>query len=89
MITIQDVLKRLRGEYLEMPGLRLTAAQVQRLCGIEEMVCQSVLKALVDAKFLCARSDGTYTRLKDGEILSPRHAAKADLGTPERAQRAS
>jgi hypothetical protein len=88
-MTNHDVLKRLRGEYLEMPGLRLTAAQVQRLCGIERMMCQLVLDALVDGKFLCANSDGTYARLTDGEILSPRHAAKADLGPSERVQTAS
>ena len=89
MITIHDVLKRLRGEYLEMPGLRLTAKQVQRLCGIEEMVCQSVLKALVDSKFLCVRTDGSYARVRDGEMLSLRNAAKADLGSPEPIRKAS
>ena len=31
----QRVLERLRGEYLEMPGMKLTIEQVQRLCGIE------------------------------------------------------
>ena len=66
MRTIHDVLKRLRAEYLAMPGLRLTAEQVQRLCGIERMMCQSVLDALVDAKFLCMKPDGSYTRVTDG-----------------------
>jgi hypothetical protein len=55
------MLNRLRAEYLEMPGLRLTAAQVQRLRGIERLMCESVLDALVDAKFLRVKSDGTYT----------------------------
>jgi hypothetical protein len=58
---IEDMLNRLRAEYLEMPGSRLTAAQVQRLRGIERMMCESVLDALVDAKFLCMKSDGRYT----------------------------
>ena len=31
----KTVLTRLRAEYLEMPGMRLTAQQVQRLCGVE------------------------------------------------------
>ena len=39
----QDVLERLRAEYLEMPGLRLKVEQVQRLCGIERMMCKAVL----------------------------------------------
>jgi hypothetical protein len=46
MRTIKDILNRLRGEYLEMPGLQLTAEQVQRLCGIEPKVCQSALDEL-------------------------------------------
>jgi hypothetical protein len=87
MRTIRDVIQRLRAEYLEMPGLRLTAAQVQRLCGIEPMMCQSVLDALVDAKFLCAKSDGTYTRMTDGEVMS--RAANADLGAARRSVKTS
>ena len=59
-------LERVRGEFLEMPGLRLTAAQVARLCGVEQTICQGVLDALVDVKFLRVSSDGTYSRLTDG-----------------------
>jgi hypothetical protein len=40
MRTIEDVLNRLRAEFLEMPGLRLKSEQVQRLCGVERMICQ-------------------------------------------------
>jgi hypothetical protein len=32
-LTRERTLERLHAEFLEMPGLRLTAAQVQRLCG--------------------------------------------------------
>jgi hypothetical protein len=31
----QEWLRRIRGEYLEMPGLCLTLAQAQRLWGLE------------------------------------------------------
>jgi hypothetical protein len=75
MRTIHDVLARLRGEYLEMPGLRLTAEQVQRLCGIERMLCQSILDRLVDGAFLSVNPDGTYARLMDGNIVA-RHARR-------------
>ena len=78
MRAIEDILNRLRAEYLEMPGLQLTAEQVQRLCGIEPKVCQSTLDALVDTKFLCVTSGGLYARLTDGEIRRL-HPAKADL----------
>lgn len=71
MRTYDAVLERLRAEFMEMPGLRLTREQVQRLCGVEERVCQVVLDALVDAKFLCLKSDGVYGRLTDGAIARP------------------
>jgi hypothetical protein len=47
------ILNRVRAEYLEMPGLRLTPEQTGRLCGVERALCQSVLDALVVEKFLC------------------------------------
>ncbi len=72
------MLKRIRAEYLEMPGLRLTLAQAQRLLGVEQTLCQAVLDALVDAKFLCLKANGAYARLTDGEVPRPR-AAKADI----------
>ena len=42
MRTIEDVLNRLRAEYLEMPGLRLKPAQVQRLDGVDTMAGRGV-----------------------------------------------
>ena len=50
--TIEDVLNRLRAEFLEMPGLRLKFDQVQRLCGVERTICQMVLDLLVDEEFI-------------------------------------
>jgi len=80
MRTVQDVLNRLRAEYLEMPGLRLKPEQVQRLCGIERTVCQVALDSLLETNFLCVTSDGHYARLTDGAIHRP-HPAKANLIT--------
>jgi hypothetical protein len=61
-------LKRIRAEYLEMPGLRLTLEQAERLLGVERALCKMLLDALVDEKFLCVRSNGAYARMTDGEI---------------------
>ena len=69
---------RIRSEYLEMPGLRLTVEQAQRLCGVERTLCKSVLDALVEEKFLCVKVNGAYARATDGEIPHP-FPAKADL----------
>jgi len=84
----EHLLNRIRAEYLEMPGLRLTFQQVQRLCGIEQTICHTVLDSLVDAKFLCVKSDGHYALSTDGQIPYPR-AAKADLRLEQRFVKAS
>ena len=57
-----DVLGRVKGEYLEMPGLRLTIAQAQRLWGLDRSVCDALLGALVDTKFLFRTRDGAFVR---------------------------
>jgi hypothetical protein len=62
-MRIDDVLQRIQGEFVEMPGLRLTPAQAQRLWGLERDVCEAMLGALVDAKFLAKTRDGAFIRL--------------------------
>ena len=59
---LEDILRRIQGEYIEMPGHRLTAAQAQRLWGLNRAVCDAVLGALVDAKFLIRNRHGAYVR---------------------------
>ena len=83
------LLTRIRGEYLEMPGLRLTLAQAQRLCGVERMLCEIVLDALVEAKFLCVRPDGAYARLIEGRDIPRPRSAKAHLEADTRIVMAS
>jgi hypothetical protein len=48
----EDLLRRIRGEFIEMPGLRLTFRQAQRLWGLDARTCESVLARLVGTKFL-------------------------------------
>jgi hypothetical protein len=68
MTTNQDIASRIRAEYLEMPGMRLTLQQVQRLCGIEPTLCKTALDSLVAAKFLYVKEDGAYARLTDERL---------------------
>jgi len=49
---LEDLCRRIRGEYIEMPGLRLTATQAERLWGLDRAACETVLSALVDVEFL-------------------------------------
>ena len=58
----QALLRRITVEYDEMPGLRLTAAQAQRLFGLREDVCTRVLHALVDVAILRQDVNGSYAR---------------------------
>jgi hypothetical protein len=60
--ALDDVLRRVQGEYIEMPGLRLTSAQAQRLWGLDRAACDALLGALVDAKFLFRTRDGAFVR---------------------------
>ena len=59
---IQDVVWRIRGEFLEMPGLRLTTEQARRLWRLDETACDAVLGALVDSRFLAKTRDGAFVR---------------------------
>jgi hypothetical protein len=78
---------RIHAEFLEMPGLRLTLAQAQRLCGVERAMCQAALRTLVESNFLCVKHDGTYARLTDGHTPAadaPRSAPQARPGSSSR-----
>ena len=63
-MRIDEVLQRIQGEFVEMPGLRLTPSQAQRLWGLERDVCDALLGALVDAKFLAQTRDGAFVRME-------------------------
>jgi len=54
------LLRRIREEFREMPGLRLTDRQASRLFGLLEPVCQRVLGTLVGERTLWKDADGRY-----------------------------
>jgi len=72
-----EVLRRVQGEFLEMPGLRLTTPQARRLWGLDAAQCDALLGALVEANFLFRTRDGAFMRV---EAAAP---VKASL-TPRR-----
>jgi hypothetical protein len=49
---------RLRGEFLEMPGLRLTTAQAARLAGVPVAEAAHALRELVDGGVLRLTASG-------------------------------
>jgi len=78
--STEEALRRVRGEFLEMPGLRLTEAQARRLWGLDAASCGALLGALVDAKFLFRTRDGAFMRVESAPArasLQPRRKATA------------
>jgi hypothetical protein len=63
------LLARIRSEYLEMPGLRLTLLQARRLWGLDILTCSSALAVLESSGFLQTTRDGAYV-LSNAQRLS-------------------
>jgi hypothetical protein len=63
LLAYQEAVERIRHDFLEMPGMRLTSAQVQRLSGLDGVICRKVLDHLVREHFLCVRPDQRYSRV--------------------------
>lgn len=60
-----ELLTRVRGEFREMPGLRLTLEQAMRLWSLDRATCVEVLNQLKSTKFLDLDPNGRY-RLAHG-----------------------
>lgn len=60
--SFNDALRRAKSEFLEMPGLKLTAAQAARLLSIDETLCGRVLSALVESRFLAETPNSRFVR---------------------------
>jgi hypothetical protein len=80
------ILLRIRAEYLEMPGLRLTSAQAQRLWGLDAETCQRFLEVLTGETFLDRKANGTYARRSDSAMSFPQ-ARMATASVPSQADR--
>jgi hypothetical protein len=55
---------RIKSEYLEMPGLKLTEAQARRLWGLDGNTCQVVLMTLIERGFLKRSANGHYVLVR-------------------------
>ena len=61
-----SIVRRARSEYLEMPGLRLTSAQAQRLWGLDRRNCDELLSTLTQGHFLARTRDGAFILSSSG-----------------------
>ena len=62
LTSLESVLERIRGEYPESPGLRLTHWQFQRLWNLDPDQARTVIDQLVQTRFLRSARDGTFVR---------------------------
>jgi DNA-binding IclR family transcriptional regulator len=60
--SLHELLRRIEGEYREMPGMCVTDAQAQRLWGLDATTCSWVLATLVERGILRRTRRGTYVR---------------------------
>jgi DNA-binding IclR family transcriptional regulator len=72
---------RIQIEFIETPNLKLTLAQVARLCDLPSEVAETALLTLVTNGFLTHGTDGAFRRAGLGRqsdaILGPRSLAAA------------
>ena len=61
-MPIIDAVELIRMEYSELPELRLTFWQAQRLWSFSEELCERALTALIASGFLARTPDGVYVR---------------------------
>lgn len=65
------LLTRIRGEYLEMPGLRLTPSQASRLWQLDRATCEAALARLVEDGFLVRTRDDAFVMVADSGSFEP------------------
>jgi hypothetical protein len=65
--VLAPLLERVRAEYLEMPGLRLTIRQAQRLWSLERRTGEALFRVLTDSRFLYRTDEGLFV-LRDARV---------------------
>jgi len=75
----EEVLRRVQGEFLEMPGLCLTQPQACRLWGLDRDTCGTVLSRLIDQKFLTQTREGAFVQLDRTQRAASARRESGDL----------
>jgi hypothetical protein len=60
LMDATELVRRIRGIFLEVPGTRLSVVQAARLAGIEPSVCRQILDSLTEWHFLKLSTDDTF-----------------------------
>jgi len=76
----EQAMRRLLDEYLAMPGLSLTVAQMRRLLALDAGACQELLAVLAQTGWLVRRTDGRFVRPPEIELAAWRRAVQVVVG---------
>ena len=77
-MTSEELVLRVRGEYHEMPGLRLTFAQACRLWALDAATCNAVLARLIRDQVLHLTSQGHYMALPTPRMVTMSRASSSE-----------
>ena len=69
-VNAQSARVRIQVEYMEMPDLKLTFAQIRRLCDLPEEVCRAAMSSLVECGFLSEAANGAFLRTHASPALA-------------------
>ena len=61
-VRVVAALEQFKGLFLEQPHARLSIAEAHEFSGLDEDLCDQLLGALVDVRFLTQGEDGAYQR---------------------------
>jgi Fic family protein len=64
-MEVDDAVQLIQMEYAEMPELKLTFSQAQRLWNLSSELCERALATLVSTGYLTRTPDGAYVRSGD------------------------
>jgi hypothetical protein len=71
-LPLYDAVQLIQMEYLEMPDLRLTFWQAQRLWNLSAELCDRALTFLISAGFLVRTETGGYIRSAASPVTAER-----------------
>ena len=63
--VLVNLVQRIREEFEEAPGLRVSVREASRFWGLDETTCGQVLEQLLAVGFLARGGDGRYRQAYD------------------------
>jgi len=61
-MDVASLVTRIESEYREMPGLQLTAPQMQRMWCLDAVTCEAVIVILLSHRIVVKTSRNAYAR---------------------------